>query len=161
MTSTSDVKRRHLPQSGYAKGILPGRQGIWWCHDQWKQEVRAARQTGFKSRRADSGLLHTEMADSPTGKPSTKPQQPVTFWPERTWVPERLDFLDRFERIASLAVRAAAKRVIEGFSAVQAHQSLQVLPLSLMYETVTNADSARLFPIIPEFVQHDIHFRVR
>jgi hypothetical protein len=54
MTSTSDVKRRHLTRSGYARGILPGRHGSWAVSLSMKQEVGAARQTGFKSQLTDS-----------------------------------------------------------------------------------------------------------
>src|SRR5437660_7933804 len=61
MTSTSDVKRRHLTASGYPRGTLPGRHSIRAVSLSMKQEVGAARQTGLKSRPADGGLLHTEM----------------------------------------------------------------------------------------------------
>jgi len=65
--------------------------------------VGAARQTGFKSKPADSGLLHTKTTDSPMGKPATNASSRAH--PRLNVLGFRsLDFLGRFEQIASLAL---------------------------------------------------------
>jgi hypothetical protein len=50
----------------------------WALHD--KRASKPSQRKGL--------LLHTEMTESPMGKPSTK-RQPVTLWAETTWVPDR------------------------------------------------------------------------
>jgi hypothetical protein len=50
----------------------------WALHDK-----RASKPSQRKG-----GLLHTEMTESPMGKPSTK-RQPLTLWAETTGVPDR------------------------------------------------------------------------